>query len=150
MGTHYQGSETERLALDVYIKLARSAESVGQRINHHLADYNLTVSQFGVLEALYHLGPMHQTDLARRILKSSGNLTMVIDNLARRGLVERCPDAQDRRCVNVHLTEAGRALLAELFPRHVAIVVAEMSALTPVEQRELARLCRLVGLGPDA
>lgn len=149
MGTHYQGNETERLALDVYIKLARSAESVSQRINQHLADHNLTVSQFGVLEALYHLGPMHQTDLARRILKSSGNLTLVIDNLSRRGLAQRQPDAEDRRCVYVHLTEAGRALLAELFPHHVAVVVAEMSVLTAAEQRELARLCRLVGIGPD-
>lgn len=150
MGTHYQGTKTEQQALDLFIKLTRAADSVNNRINAHLVEHNLTVSQFGVLEALYHLGPLHQNELAAKILKSTGNMTLVIDNLAKRGLVERRRDEQDRRYVTVHLTENGRSLINEIFPHHVDIVVAEMSALSQTEQAQLAALCRKVGLGAVA
>ena len=146
MPTHYKGSEKEKLALEVYIKLARAADSVSARINQHLAEVNLTVSQFGVLEALYHLGPMHQNQLAEKILKSTGNITMVVDNLVKRQLVERRRDPDDRRCITIRLTEAGQQLMQELFPRHVAVVVEEMEVLEREEQRQLAALCRKVGL----
>ena len=85
MPTHYQGTPTETQALDAYIKLSRAAESVNQRINEHLHARGLTVSQFGVLEALYHLGPLPVGQLAGKILRSSANLTLVVDNLARQG-----------------------------------------------------------------
>jgi MarR family 2-MHQ and catechol resistance regulon transcriptional repressor len=146
MGTHYPGTPDEIRALDVYIKLARAADAVTQRINHHLKEDGLTVSQFGVLEALYHLGPMCQTELAGKILKSTGNLTLVIDNLERSGLVERQRDTVDRRFVSVHLTPAGEALIGRIFKPHVQGVVATMSALSGEEQEELARLSRKLGL----
>lgn len=145
MGTHYQGHPDARRALDTYIKLTRAAETVNQRINAHLADHQLTVSQFGVLEAIYHLGPLQPSQLAQKILRSSGDLTFVIDGLVGRGLVTRQRRLDDRRCIDVDLTPAGRALLDDLFPRHVAIVLREMAALAPAEQDELARLCRQLG-----
>lgn len=150
MGTHYQGTVEEKRALDAYIKLARAANAVTARVNAHLADVNLTVSQFGALEALYHLGPLHQNQLAEKILKSSGNLTLVIDNLEKRDLVQRQRDPADRRYVIVHLTDNGRSLIAAIFPRHVATVMEEFAVLTPAEQEQLAALCRKIGLGHDA
>ena len=146
MGTHFQGSPEEIRALNVYIKLSRAADAVTQRINRHLKADGLTVSQFGVLEALYHLGPMCQTELAGKILKSTGNLTLVIDNLERSGLVERQRDTVDRRFVSVHLTPAGEELIGRIFRPHVAGVVETMNALTTEEQEELARLSRKLGL----
>jgi MarR family 2-MHQ and catechol resistance regulon transcriptional repressor len=146
MGTHYQGTLAEQRALDVYIKLSRAAEAVNMRVNHHLKAEKLTISQFGVLEAIYHLGPMHQNRLAEKILKSSGNLTLVIDNLEKRGLVTRERDPEDRRCMTIHLTESGRALIESIFPRHVGIVVQEINVLTREEQSQLAVLCRKLGL----
>lgn len=147
MSTHYLGTSEENTALDLYIKLSRSAEAVSQRVNRHLLAKNLTISQFGVLEALYHLGPLKPGQLSEKILKSTGNLTLVIDNLVKRGLVERTPDLEDRRCIIVRLTEAGARLIEAIFPGHVAVVVAELSVLTPEEQTQLAALCRKVGLG---
>lgn len=146
MGTHFQGTEQEISALDAYIKLSRAAEAVTTRINRHLKAENLTISQFGVLEAIHHLGPMHQHRLGQKILKSGGNMTLVIDNLQKRGLVEREQDPADRRCITVRLTEAGRELILKMFPRHVGIVVEEFSVLTLDEQAQLAALCRKLGL----
>ncbi len=147
MGTHYRGSEEERRALDAYIKLMRATESVTGRINNHLREHGLTASQFGVLEAIYHLGPMCQSDLARKILKSSGNLTTVIDNLSRQGLVERCRSKEDRRMINVRLTPRGRSMIEAIFPIHVEGIVAAFSALAPEEQETLGALLRTLGRG---
>ena len=146
MPTHYQGTANEQAALDTYIKLMRAADSVTARLNRLLADADLTASQFGALEALHHLGPLKQGEIGAKILKSSGNITMVVDNLERRGLVRRERESGDRRCVTVSLTDAGEALIAGIFPRHAASIMRELSVLTESEQRELGRLCRRLGL----
>lgn len=146
MGTHYNGTPEEIRALNVYIKLTRAADAVHARVNQHLTDHNLTVSQFGVLEAVYHLGPLCQKDIAAKVLKSTGNITFVIDNLEKRALVERRRNPDDRRMVDVYLTDAGRALIEEILPGHVALIAEDISILTPEEQAELQRLCRKLGL----
>ena len=145
MGTQYCGTACEVRALDAYVKLMRAAESVTTRSHRHLNTVNLTVSQFGVLEALFHKGPLSQRDLAEKLLKSGGNITMVIDNLEKRQLVKRERSVEDRRFVSVCLTEEGKQLISKIFPLHVAVVMEEMSILTEAEQEELSRLCRRLG-----
>ena len=76
MGTHYQGTKAETDALNAYIKLMRAAESVTAR-SHSVLPKDITLSQFGVLEALLHRGPLCQTELAGKLLKSGGNLRPV-------------------------------------------------------------------------
>ena len=146
MPTHYKGSAREKRALNAYIKLIRAAESTGLQINGHLQQHNLTLSQFGVLEALYHLGPLQPSELGTKILKSSGNMTTVIDNLEKRDLVMRARRAQDRRCLDIHLTDAGKNLVAQILPEHIQGVLATFSVLSAEEQETLAGLCRKVGL----
>lgn len=147
MPTHYQGPPDEVRALDTFIKLVRAAGSLITRTSRPLTTCGLTVGQFGVLETLLHLGPLHQCELARKHLQSGGNITMIVDNLERAGLVRRERLPEDRRYVRVHLTDAGRARIEELFPRQARHVTAHMSVLTSAEQVELARLCRKLGLG---
>jgi len=146
MGTHYTGTAEEERALDTYIKLSRSAESVTQRVNAHLRHYDLTISQFGALEALYHLGSMQLGELGTKILKSSGNMTLVVDNLVNRGLVIRQRREDDRRCIDIHLTEAGSSLVQNIMQPHVTQVVQAFSVLSASEQEQLAALCRTLGL----
>jgi len=133
-------------ALNTYTKLMRAAESVTGRTSGHMTQAGLTVSQFGVLEALYHKGPLCQRDIAAKILKSSGNMTLVIDNLEKSGLVQRRRDTDDRRFYTVHLTEAGSRLIAETFRAVEAAIVANMSVLSADEQEMLGTLCKKLGL----
>lgn len=134
------------LALNTYTKLMRAAESVTSRVNRAMAAFDLTISQFGVLEALYHKGPLCQRDLGAKILKSTGNMTMVIDNLEKRGLVTRVRDTEDRRYLCVHLTDEGTALIAQAFARVERSISEEMAVLTPTEQGQLGTLCKKLGL----
>ena len=146
MPTHYQGEPEEVRALDALVKLTRAADAVNRRLDGLLAEAKLTTSQFGVLEALLHLGQLCQKDLAAKLLKSDGNLTMVLGNLEKRGLVTRTRDPEDKRLLNVQLTVAGRRLIRSLFPRHAANVAAAFSALTPAEQETLGKLTKKLGL----
>ena len=145
MGTRHQGPEEEVRALGAYVKLMRAAESTSARLGGLLAEAGLTDGQFGVLEALYHLGSLHQRELGEKLLRSRGNITVVVDNLERRGLVRRQRQAEDRRCVAVHLTPEGQRLIRAVFPRHAAQVARTLAVLTPAEQEELGRLCRKLG-----
>lgn len=114
-----------------------------------MASAGLSTSQFAVLDALLHLGPLCQKELGEKILKTSGNMTMVIDNLEKGGLVIRERQIDDRRFVLVHLSDGGRALMVDLFPRHAAAISREMAILSPAEQDELGRLCKKLGLQTD-
>jgi MarR family 2-MHQ and catechol resistance regulon transcriptional repressor len=146
MATHYKGTEEETRALNVFIKLMRAANAVAHRTTGPLAQAGLSPVHFGVLEALYHLGPLMISQLAEKHLKSRNNFTVIIDNLEKRGLVRRERDAEDRRSVKVCLTDAGRARVAPLIPVLVRRVVEDVSILTADEQRELARLLKKLGL----
>lgn len=145
MGTRHRGSIEEISALNAFIKLQRSAESVSTRV-HSILPNGLTVTQFGVLESLHHIGPLCQGELAEKLLRSGGNLTLVVDNLEKAGLVVRERDPADRRFVVVKLTAKGTEFIAAFFPKVVENVKREMSVLSSTELADLGRLCKKIGL----
>ena len=147
MGNRHRGTQEEIKALGAYVKLLRAAESVSTRVHRYLADENLSVRQLGVLEALYHTGPLHQRDIANKLLVSGGNITMVLDNLEKSDFVIRTQDSSDRRHNIVSLTEKGKKLMNRIFPRHASRIVQEMSVLTEKDQEALGDLCRKLGKG---
>lgn len=147
MPTHYPGTTAEREALNAFIKLLRAADSVAARTQCHYPEWGLSPSQFGVLETLLHRGPLHQNQLGQKLLKSSGNITVVIDHLEQRQLVQRVRDTADRRHITVHLTPQGRQLIAGIFPQQAQVITREMGVLSAAELKQLAQLCKKLGLG---
>ena len=147
MPTRFTGSRAERRTLDTFIKLTRCTNSVLARLSERNTVGDLTYSQFAVLEALYHLGPLTQGEVSQKVLKSGSNMTTVIDNLERDGFVRRERDAKDRRVIHVHLTQAGSSKLEAVFPAHVAALVEEFSFLSAKEQETLGELCKKLGRG---
>ncbi len=150
MPTHFRGDPQTVLALDTFIKFTRAASALENRLFSRGILAPLTHSQFGVLEALYHLGPLCQGVLSSKLLKSTGNITLVLDNLEKRSLIRRDRDPQDRRMVTISLTPAGQDLIQELFPLQAQAIAEELSVLTPEEQRTLSDLCRKLGKGQTA
>jgi MarR family 2-MHQ and catechol resistance regulon transcriptional repressor len=147
MPTHYQGTKQETLALDTFIKLVRAGDALNARLSPLLDKYGLTPSQFAVLEALHHLGPLCLGELARKILRTGGNLTLVARNLERDGLIRRVPAPEDRRVRRMEITAKGKSLIQKLFPEHVSALVQYMgAALTSAEQQELGRLSKKLGI----
>lgn len=145
MGSRHRGGVGEVRALNAFIALSRAADSVTARTQAEISKAGLTEGQFGVLEALYHLGPLCAAELAEKVLRSRGNLTLVIANLERDGLVARTTRVEDRRYRTVELTAKGRRLVGGMFPRHARLVARTFAALESGEQDELRRLCRKLG-----
>ena len=146
MPTHHKGTATERRSLDAFIKLVRGTNSLyGALLPPLQREFGLTDSQFGVLETLFHLGPLPQGQICQKILKSGSNVTTVVDNLERDRLVRRVRDEDDRRVQVVHLTDQGRELIGRAFPAHLDRIVSLIAVLEPDEQVELGRLCGKLG-----
>lgn len=147
MPSRYRGASREVDSLNTYIKLMRASSSVLSRVTPRLQKEGLTFSQFSVLEALYHLGPLCQKELGDKLLQSGGNITMVVNNLEKQGLVVRLRDEIDKRYVLVHLTWRGTERVRELFPGHLEDICRCFSALSAEEMQDLNRLLRKAGKG---
>jgi MarR family transcriptional regulator, 2-MHQ and catechol-resistance regulon repressor len=135
----------QRLSLATYVRLNRAANTARACASRHLSNSGLTLTQFAVLEALYHLGSMSLTDIAVKVLTTGGNLTMVAGNLERDGLVRRQKSPEDGRVQIVALTAKGKALLRRIFPVHAVAITEFMTALDAGELKQLGELCRKLG-----
>jgi MarR family 2-MHQ and catechol resistance regulon transcriptional repressor len=134
------------LALSMWVKLARAFTTFSRRSSENIRTFGLTEAQFGALECLGHLGAMTIGELCKKQLVSGGNMTVVVDNLEKLGLVERTQVKQDRRAILVRLTTKGKKLFDEIFERHAGHITRLASVLTEQEQKELDRLLRKLGL----
>ena len=149
MPTHFQGNEKAIRALNAHINLVRASDSVMRKLAEDIESHGLTLGQFAVLEAIFHLGPMCQKTVAKKLLRSGGNVTLVVNNLAKLGLVRRERQKDDRRNVMIHLTAKGREQITDVFPKHVEAIVRVFSALNEQEQEGLRHLCRKLGKGGE-
>lgn len=146
MPTHYEGSKQQKNTLNAFIKLMRATESLNHRLCRHLSEADLTISQFGILEALMHLGPQSQKELGEKLLKSGGNITLVIDNLEKSGFVTRKKNPEDRRALIIDLTAQGKSFIEDFFPKHLKKITEEFSVLDENEKMELGRICKKIGM----
>jgi len=140
------GRKADR-ALDLWVKLARAFATFDRHAQEDIRTHGLTQPQFGVLEALGHLGPLTLGELSRKLLSSGGNTTVIVDNLEKEGLLRRRVCAEDRRVSYVELTARGRRLLKRIFPPHAKAVARIASVLSAEEQSRLAALLRKLGTG---
>lgn len=131
--------------LKLWVVLSRAAAAVGRRSEADIARHGLSSTEFGILEVLYHKGPLLLGEIQRRILVSSGGITFLVDRLAGKGLVAReaCPN--DRRARYAVLTPAGRALMKRIFPAHAEVVAAAVAGLSRDDRRVATRLLRDLG-----
>lgn len=140
-------SEDEERSLRLWISLARAYATFSRAVACKVTEYDLTVPQFGVLEALYHLGPLSLGELAEKLLVTGGNVTYVMDRLEEHGWVRRERSGEDRRVVKAKLTPEGRALISEVFPGHATHIHDLAAHMSAEQQDELRRLLKLLGKG---
>jgi MarR family 2-MHQ and catechol resistance regulon transcriptional repressor len=154
-----KGVKNRALSLKLWVVLSRTHAAVESHAAAHAARHDLTLTEFGILEALYHKGPMLLGEVQRRILVSSGGITYLVDRLEKRGLVERRACTEDRRARYAALTGEGEALIEQIFPEHAACIEHALSGLKRKEKQMALDLLRTLGrtaaevdprAGPDA
>lgn len=129
------------LALSTFTRLSKATGQLRRKVYSGLSDSRLTESQLNVLELLLHVGPLSQKEIAKNLLVTGGNITMVVDNLQKRNLVERKRWPQDRRVIHVELTREGRSAIESYFPHHVQKVEKALNCLDQDEKEQLIALC---------
>ncbi len=124
-------------------KAARAAQAYAEK---SISELELCGSDFAVLEALLHKGPLPVNEIGRKVLLTSGSITVAVDRLETKGLVERRAHGTDRRARIVHLTKAGRKLITRAYGEHAADMEQLASAsLTTAERATLIRLLKKIG-----
>jgi MarR family transcriptional regulator, 2-MHQ and catechol-resistance regulon repressor len=145
MKTTKQYGKKVDLALSLWVKLTRAHDTFGHLTAANIRSFGLTSAQFGVIECLGHLGTMLIGDLTKKHLVSGGNMTVVVNNLEKEGLVERSVNVKDHRAFYVKLTPKGKHLFEKIFLKHAQHIVKLASVLSESEQAELGLLLKKLG-----
>ncbi|MBC8030140.1 MAG: MarR family transcriptional regulator [Pyrinomonadaceae bacterium] len=124
-------------------KASRAAQAYAEK---SILELEICGSDFAVLEALLHKGPLPVNEIGKKVLLTSGSITVAVDRLETKGLVERRAHGTDRRTRVVHLTKAGRKLIARAYAQHAADMEQLTSkSLTAVERKTLIGLLKKIG-----
>ncbi|HET7579822.1 MAG TPA: MarR family transcriptional regulator [Bacillales bacterium] len=145
MNTIQKVGESE-LSLKCLVVLLRANHAVMDFDRKDIKRYGLFPTEFGVLELLFHKGEQPIQQIGKRILLTSGSITYVIDKLEEKGLIERKRCLEDRRVVNAAITEKGKSLMREIFPKHQTAVKKIFSGLTSEEKQDFILLLKKLGL----
>ena len=139
------GSEQEA-SLKLWVVLSRAYDSVAELAKLDVERGELSLTEFAVLEALYHKGDLTAGDVSKRVLLRSGSLTYVIDKLVERGLIKRKVCDTDRRRTYLHITASGSAIMRRIWPGHAAVIELAVGGLTLAEKRTAAKLLKKMGM----
>ena len=129
----------------IWLLLMKAHRAVEKSALASIEGSGMCFSDFAILEALLHKGPLAVNTLGAKIPLTSGSATTAIDRLQSRVFVRRVNDPGDRRTRIVHLTAKGREWIDGAFARHSLDIERLMSALGGGERRQLARLLRKLG-----
>jgi MarR family 2-MHQ and catechol resistance regulon transcriptional repressor len=132
-------------SLKLWVVLSRAFDAVQAHAQADIARHGLTIMEFGVMEVLYHKGPLTLGEVQRKILVTSGGVTYLVDRLAAKGLVERRRCETDRRAYYAALTPEGESLIAEIFPRHAAAIDRALGGLDAAQKEQAITLLRALG-----
>ena len=128
--------------LKILIGLHRNVNAIDKKTSKIAAEYNLTFSQFMVLEALYSKGDMSVGEVRERILSS---VPLIVNNLVKRNYVERLTDEKDRRVCILHLTKDGYDVISKVAPENEEMIAESMGVLEQEERENLLYLLKKLG-----
>lgn len=139
----------EELSLKLFIVINRALENIRKQAANDVKKHGLNLTEFGVLELLYHKGAQPIQVIGKKVLLASSSITYVIDKLEEKELIirESCP--RDCRVIHVKLTEQGENLIAEIFPSHRSAIAEMFSSLDMKEKEEAIRLLKKIGMNEE-
>ena len=143
---HKLESLTGGSGVHVFLVLWKAARAAQAYAEKSILELEMCGSDFAVLEALLHKGPLPVNEIGKKVLLTSGSISVAVDRLEAKGLVERRAHGTDRRARVVHLTKEGRKLIAPAYADHAADMERLSSAsLTRAERETLIRLLKKIG-----
>lgn len=137
--------DSNDLNLKVFVRMSRATQAVQKRAANIFSKGGLTTSQFAVIEALYHKGDLTINEIIESILTTSGNITVVINNLQKAQLVGKCTNPEDKRSCLISITEKGKKKVEEIFPKHLKDLEESLDILSAEEKQFLITILKKIG-----
>lgn len=134
------------LSLNAFVVLMRASKSVEERIKKDIKSYGVSITEFTILEALYHKGDLTVNQICDAVLINSGSMTYVIDKLQQRGLLERITSEEDRRVIHVRITNQGKELMDDIFPKHEKVIEKVFEDVNSEELESVIDILKRIGL----
>lgn len=134
------------LSLKLFIVLTRALQSIEKQIVKNIKSYGLNLTEFGVLELLYHKGDQPIQKIGQKVLLASSSITYVVDKLEEKQFLYRRACKSDRRVTYAAITEEGKKLLDDIFPKHTEALTEIMGGLTPEEKAIVIEQVKKLGL----
>lgn len=131
-----------KLALSTLITFTRTEHTIHKKELETIKESGLTTAQFGVLEVLYNKGDLRICEIIEKILTTSGNITVVIKNLEKDGLVKKNLDPKDKRSTIISITDKGKQIIEGILPNHIENISKIFSVLTKEEQITLKNILK--------
>ncbi|MEH7443020.1 MarR family transcriptional regulator [Bacillus sp. JJ1122] len=129
-----------------FLLLMHTSKAIQEKIRDRISSSKLNLTEFSVLEVLYHRGQQTIQQIGSSILISSSSMTYVIDKLEQRGLLRRSPCANDRRVIHVVMTPEGTALMDEIMPEHHEMVDSMFGLLSEDEKQLFVELLKKISV----
>lgn len=126
--------------LDTWEKFAKAFNIFDTHTAKKIKELGLTQPQFSIIEALGNLGSMKIGELNSNMIFNGGNMTLVLDQLEKKGVIKRTNSKTDRRAIIIELTDAGHDLFNSIYPIHVESIEKLMSRLSEQDQIELGKI----------
>jgi MarR family transcriptional regulator, 2-MHQ and catechol-resistance regulon repressor len=146
MSQHKSELLTGGSGVHIFLVLWKAARAVEYYAEKSISELQLCGSDFAVLEALLHKGPLPINEIGKKVLLTSGSITVAVDRLETKGLVERRAHGTDRRAKIVHLTKVGRKLIRRAYADHAAdLELLASASLTRAERETLIHLLKKIG-----
>jgi len=130
------------LNLSTLVVFTRAEQKIHKMEYETIKAGGLTNSQFAVLEVLYHKGDLKICDIIEKILTTSGNITVVIKNLEKDGLIRKYANTEDKRSILISITDKGKKIMDDIFPNHVDNINNIFNILTIEEKLELKKILK--------
>ena len=128
--------------IHLQIVLHRAVKKIDSKIGKDFREKGITSSQFSVLDVLYTKGEMRICELIEKLLSTSGNITVVVKNMEKKGWLYRKSCPRDKRAFLVGLTDEGKKLFENLLPEHRKEIEETYGILSDEERRELIRILK--------
>ena len=128
--------------IHLQIVLQRAVRKIDGKIGKDFREKGITSSQFSVLDVLYTKGEMRICELIEKVLSTSGNMTVVVKNMEKKGWLYRKGCPKDKRAFLVGLTDEGKKIFENLLPEHRKEIEETYGILSDEERRELIRILK--------
>ena len=133
------------LNLKALTVLVRATDALHELIKKDVAQYGLNPTEFSVLELLYHRGQQPIQLIGKKVLIASSSITYVVDKLEAKNYVIRKACPEDRRVTFADLTDGGRQLMDEIFPKHEQVINQAFHGMDQREMEEMIRTVKKIG-----